>query len=150
MKKDHSPVSVVSVSEQFNSASGLEKQGPRKRLAPLSVRLSAIERSELEQLADGQSLNSYVKACIFSSKSNLQIGVRRMQVPDRIALSQALGLLGAMDLANSLRTLSDAAKDGALPVSPELEEELVRCCAAVIAIKSELMRALGYSDKEEL
>lgn len=149
MIKDQAPVSAVSVSKQFNSANGLEKQGPRKRLAPLSVRLSEIERSELERLADGQSLNSYVKACVFNSKSNLQGGVRRTRVPDRIALSQALGLLGAMDLANCLRTLSDAAKDGTLPVSPELEEELVRCCAAIVAIKSELMKALGYSDKEE-
>ena len=37
---------------------------------------------------------------------------------------------------------------GTLPVSPELEAELIRTCAAVLAIRAELMRALGYAPED--
>ncbi|MCR9088664.1 MAG: hypothetical protein NXH97_18185 [Rhodobacteraceae bacterium] len=46
-----------------------------------------------------------------------------LPVLDHAALSQALGLLGAMELAGSLRDLSKAANSGALPVSAETEED---------------------------
>jgi hypothetical protein len=42
-----------------------------------------------------------------------------------------------------------AANIGTLPLTPELEEELAKACAAVLAIKAELMRSLGYPDTED-
>lgn len=122
------------------------KTKPRKRLAPVSLRLSVDERAELERVADGRSLNSYIKGRIFGADGKARRDRRALPVRDHAALAQALGLLGAMELASSLRDLSKAAKAGALSVSPETEEELINACAAVLAIKSELMRALGYDD----
>lgn len=119
---------------------------PRKRLPPVSLRLSSEERAELERVAEGRSLNSYIKGRIFGADGKARRDRRALPVRDHAALAQALGLLGAMELASSLRDLSKAAKSGALPVSPETEEELINACAAVLAIKSELMRALGYDD----
>ena len=120
----------------------------RKRRPPLSLRLSDEERAELERAADGQSLNSYVKQRIFGATGKAKRARRSQPVRDHAALAQALGLLGAMEFAGSLRTLAKAAEIGALPVTPETEEELINACAAVLAIKAELMRALGYDDAE--
>ena len=120
----------------------------RRRPSPVSVRFSSEERAELERLAEGRSLNSYIKSRVFGSDRKARRDRRELPVRDHAALAQALGLLGAMDLAGSLRELSHAAKSGALPVSPETEEELSSACAAVLAIKADLMRALGYDDSE--
>lgn len=114
-----------------------------RRLAPLSVRLSDAERAELAKAADGQSLNSYVKDQLFG-KSGKASRARRRPVKDQVALARALGLLGQMDLGPSLRTLSKAAESGALEVTPEVEDELRAACAAVLAMRAELLRALGY------
>lgn len=40
-------------------------------------------------------------------------------------------MLGAVQAADSFRQLAEAAKSGALPMTPEPEEELVNACAAV-------------------
>ncbi len=65
-------------------------------------------------------------------------------VKDHAALARALGLLGNLRLANNLNQLAKAANSGALPLTPEIEEELLATCAAVLAIRAELMRALGF------
>ncbi|MCR9089203.1 MAG: hypothetical protein NXH97_20965 [Rhodobacteraceae bacterium] len=137
-----------SASVDFAAATSLPQKTARKRPSPVSVRLSPEERAELERVAEGRSLNSYIKARIFGAEGKARRDRRALPVRDHAALAQALGLLGAMELAGSLRELSHAAKTGALPVSPETEEELISACAAVLAIKAELMRALGYEDSE--
>ncbi|MFK7875878.1 MAG: plasmid mobilization relaxosome protein MobC [Paracoccaceae bacterium] len=53
-------------------------------------------------------------------------------------------MLGNLRLANNLNQLAKAANMGALPLSPEVEQELMATCAAVIAIRAELMKALSY------
>ena len=94
------------------------------------------------------SLSRYVKGRIFDKAGKAKPSGRARPVRDHVALAQVLAMLGAMDAAGSFRELAAAAKSGALPVSPETEEELVNACAAVLAIKSEVMRALGYKDEE--
>ncbi|MCR9089480.1 MAG: hypothetical protein NXH97_22405 [Rhodobacteraceae bacterium] len=142
------PDKPQTVSGGFAVATRRPGKVTRKRPSPVSVRLSAEERSEVERVAEGRSLNSYIKSRIFGADGKARRDRRALPVRDHAALAQALGLLGAMELATSLRDLSHAAKAGALPVSPETEEELVAACAAVLAIKSEIMRALGYDDGE--
>ncbi|EAQ04936.1 hypothetical protein OB2597_06620 [Pseudooceanicola batsensis HTCC2597] len=63
-------------------------------------------------------------------------------------MARALGLLGNLRLANNLNQLAKAANKGALPLSPEVEEELFATCAAVFAIRMELMKALGYESED--
>ncbi|WP_299970566.1 hypothetical protein [uncultured Roseobacter sp.] len=120
----------------------------KKRLAPLSLRLNAEERAALEEAAAGVSLNRYVKSQIFKGGQKPKPSAKALPVRDHAALAQVLGMLGAMEAASSLRELAKAAQTGALPVTPETEEELVNACAAVLAIKAEVMRALGYEDTE--
>ncbi|MEL7467832.1 MAG: hypothetical protein AAFN27_05235 [Pseudomonadota bacterium] len=130
--------------EAFAGAAQTTAKRQRKRPAPLSVRVTATERAALEDAADGQSLNSYIRDQLFGASGKAVRSRRRRPVKDHVALAQTLGLLGQMDLGPSLRTLAEAAEAGALEVSPELEEELRGACAAVLAIHAELLRALGY------
>ncbi|WP_424988228.1 plasmid mobilization relaxosome protein MobC [Microbulbifer sp. S227A] len=116
-----------------------------KRAAPLSLRLSDEERETLVQAAGGASLNSYIKSKVFDGEMKPRRMRGQAPVKDHAALARALGLLGNLRLANNLNQLAKAANMGALPLSPEVEQELMATCAAVIAIRAELMKALGYS-----
>ena len=65
--------------------------------------------------------------------------------------SNAVDILLVIDNSGSMgeEQAKLAANVGALPLSPEVEEELMATCAAVLAIRSELMKALGFSVGEE-
>ncbi|WP_300029340.1 hypothetical protein [uncultured Roseobacter sp.] len=134
-------------SGEFNAATKTEAR-KNKRPAPLSLRLNAAERAALEQAADGMSLSRYIKGRIFDAKGKPKPSARALPVRDHVALAQVLGMLGAMQVAGSFRDLAEAAKSGSLPVTPETEEELLNACAAVLAVKAEVMSALGYDDVE--
>ncbi|WP_299866715.1 hypothetical protein [uncultured Roseobacter sp.] len=136
------------ISDDFNNAAAKPTTRKSKRPAPLSLRLSPVERAALEKAADGMSLSRYVKGRIFNKDGSPKPSGRAQPVRDHVALAQVLGMLGAMQAAGSFRDLAAAAKSGALPVTPETEEELINACAAVLAVKAEVMRALGYTDVE--
>ena len=125
------------------------KRNPRKKTPPpFSLRLSKDERAKLEEAAAGMPLGPFIKAKLLDG--NLSPRRTRGQAPvkDHAALARALGLLGNLRLANNLNQLAKAANKGALPLSPEVEEELMATCAAVLAIRMELMKALGYEGEE--
>ena len=46
-----------------------------------------------------------------------------------------------------MNQIAKAANIGALPVTPELEDELFAACAAIQDMKSELVTALGVKDR---
>lgn len=137
----HSDFSDVS---KFTPSIEPEPKKKAKRAAPLSLRLSDQERETLVRAAGGASLNSYIKCKVFDGKLKPRRTRGQAPVKDHAALARALGLLGNLRLANNLNQLAKAANMGALPLSPEVEDELVATCAAVIAIRAELMKALGY------
>ena len=58
-------------------------------------------------------------------------------------------MIGNMRLASNLNQLAKSANIGTLPLTPEVEEDLMTACSAVIAMRAELMRALGYSQEDE-
>lgn len=126
--------------EATQISSGRRKKSP----PPFSLRLTPVEREKLEQAAAGRPLGAYIREKIFDG--DLTRARRRGAAPvrDHAALAQLLGVLGQMRLANNLNQLAKSANIGTLPVTPEVEEELVKACAAVLAMKMELMRALGY------
>ncbi|MEL6464965.1 MAG: hypothetical protein AAFQ58_08350 [Pseudomonadota bacterium] len=124
------------------------KQKARKKLPPFSLRLSKEERQKLEQAAAGLPIGSFIKAKVFDGECKPRRTRGQAPVKDHAALARALGLLGNLRLASNLNQLAKAVNMGALPVSPEVEEELMATCAAVLAIRSELMRALGYKPEE--
>lgn len=71
--------------------------------------------------------------------------MRRAPAPvkDHEALARVLAALGQSRIANNLNQLAKAVNIGVLPMSPNVEEDISEACAAVAAIRRDLMRALG-------
>lgn len=126
------------------------KRARRKVKAPppFSLRLSAEERARLEAAAAGMPLGSYIKAKLFNGDLSPRRTRGSAPVKDHAALAQVLGMLGNMRLASNLNQLALSANIGTLPLTPEVEEELALACAAVIAMRAELLRALGYEAED--
>lgn len=107
---------------------------------PFSLRLTPEERARLAKDAGDMPLGAYIKDRLFSGRG------RSASAVDRKTLARLTGLLGQSDLAPSLRILAQAAKSGALPVTSETENALLRACADIAAMKSLLMGALGIRE----
>lgn len=132
----------------FAAASSDRRRVRRRAPPPFSLRLSAEERAQLEQAAAGAPLGAFIKAKLFDGILPARKARKAAPVKDQAALAQLLGMLGAMRLTSNLGEIAKAAQIGALPVSPETLAELEKACAAVVAMKTELMRALGYTAED--
>lgn len=125
------------------------KRGRKKTPPPFSLRLNKDEREKLEVAAAGMPLGPFIKAKLFDGDLTPRRTRGQAPVKDHAALARALGLLGNLRLANNLNQLAKAVNMGTLPLSPEVEDELMATCAAVLAIRMELMKALGYDAGED-
>ena len=119
----------------------------KNKLHPLSFRVNAKEKARIKSFADKrkQSVSQYVRAMALSG-GNDPAHPPNQETDPAFKIEMAAKILGALGksgaLAN-LSTLADAAQAGALPVSEELEAELRDACALVLAIRNDLVRALG-------
>ena len=121
-------------------------QGIRtEKTIPVSIRLSADERSRLEADAGSQSLSEYIRARLFGGTAR----ERRVQTTTTNArqLAHILAALGASELGPNLRELVHAARIGALPITPDTVEALTAACTATIEIRNGLMTALGLVER---
>ena len=131
------------------SARKKRSQSARKKTPPpFSLRLTEEEREKLDHAAAGTPLGPFIKAKLFDGDLSPRRTRGSAPVKDHAALARALGLLGNLRLANNLNQLAKAANMGALPLSTEVEDELMATCAAVLAIRLELMKALGYDTED--
>ena len=64
-----------------------------------------------------------------------------------LLLAKSMGELGKSRLASNLNQIAKAANIGALPVSPELEDELSEACGAIQDMRDLLVKALGLKSK---
>lgn len=123
-------------------ASGKPKPKP-KRPAPLSIRLSEAQKTRLRKDAGGGSVNAYVVKKLFGESAAQSRRAGRAPSADHLALARALGALGQSRLSQNMNQIAKAANMGALPVSAELERELSEACTAIMAMRSDLLAALG-------
>ena len=128
--------------QSCSDSGGITTPVSPRRPAPFSLRLSEDERARLAGEAAGAPLGTYLKVKLLG---DTPVRTRRtgLAVEDRRALGQALGLLGRSRIANNLNQLAHAANVGALPVSPELEADLMATLADVREIRRLLLVALG-------
>lgn len=115
----------------------------KARDAPFSLRLSFEEKAALLDAANGVPLGAYIKAKLFDEGLEKVRRRNTNPVQDHQELGRILGSLGASRLSQNLNQLARAANRGALPVSPDVEEELKQACADIAAMRDALMRALG-------
>lgn len=111
--------------------------------APFSLRLSFDERGILEHDAAGQALGAYIRERLFGEDVTPRTTRGKFPIKDQAALGRVLGALGASRLSANLNQLAKAVNTGSLPVTPETEEELRKACAAVIAMREDILTALG-------
>ena len=115
---------------------------PRPKLKPMTFRVTDSERVEIKAFAGSQSVSEYVRESALHKKSRRK---RRVKVitPSQENAARILGLLGQSGILANLAKIADAAESGALPVTEELSEELRNACALIIAIRHDLIDALG-------
>lgn len=121
----------------------------KKAPPPFSIRFTFEERAKLESAAGGMPLGEYIRQKLFEGDFVPRRTRGREPVKDHAELARVLGALGASRLSSNLNQIAKAAHMGALPVTPELEEDLQEACQAVRSMRSGLMRALGFPDGEE-
>lgn len=125
--------------------SGSEK---KKKIPALSIRLTERERERLEAAAGSMTIAAYVRLKVFGggdSTVHRKAYTRRQTSPsaELVMLGQMLGGLGGSEIARSLHDLAEAAKIGALPVTPETEREIQTACSAVEDMSRRLIEAMG-------
>lgn len=126
-----------------NSRRDFNKVSKGKTPTPFSLRLTFEERAKLEAAANGAPLGAYIKAMLFDGDL-AKLRRRNMNpVADQQALARVLSALGRSRLSSNLNQLARAANTGTLPVHPETEQELLEACREVMALRADLLRALG-------
>lgn len=125
-----------------------EKTSAKRKasVAPFSLRLTFEERAKLEKAANGVPLGAYIKAVLFEQGLKEVCRRNTRPVKDHEALAQVLGQLGRSRLSSNLNQLARAVNAGVLPVCTETEAEIVVSCAAVQAMRADLLKALGLDE----
>ena len=111
--------------------------------APFSVRLTASERARLEECAGSLPLGTYIRGRLLADRAEARRHRLRAPLKDQEALARALGIIGQSGLSENLKQIASAAKIGALPISPETEQDILRACADIQVMRIALLRALG-------
>ena len=118
----------------------------KKRLAPLSLRLSADERARLVEWAGGQPLSTYIKAVLFSDVSSKTRSRSRLTAADRKVLAKILAWLGETQVAAHLAVLANAASSGALDMNEPVTQSVMKACADIEDMRGALMQVLGKQE----
>jgi hypothetical protein len=117
-----------------------------KRLAPFSVRLTEAERNQLTAEARGLPLGTFIKRKALGNTPGTSFPRAHSSafvIADRESLAKALALLGASRIANNLNQLAYCANIGTLPLTPEVEHDLLESLSHVREIRRLLISALG-------
>lgn len=142
--------SAANLREEFERSAGTpsKARGSKSTTKPFSLRLSEEERRLLLREAGKLSLGAHIRQKLFGDEPSRRPSrntspKRRKPERNQKALGQALALLGRSELCGSLQTIARAAVMGALPVTPELVQELQAAIAHVRAMRAALIEALG-------
>lgn len=125
------------------SAAHMSGKDADKRPAPFSLRLTMEERARLIAEAKGAPLGAYIKAKLTGAPVPASMRRSGLTVEDRAALAKALALLGQSRISGNLNQLARLGHIGALPMTPETEDELRATLDDVRSIRRLLMSALG-------
>lgn len=110
---------------------------------PFSLRFTFEERAKLDMLRGSMPLGRYIREQVLGDDAAPRKKRGRYPVKDHEALGRVLGALGSSRLSSNLNQLARASNTGSLPVTPETEADIREACEAVIAMRQELLRALG-------
>jgi len=115
------------------------------KLYPMSFRVTAREKSKIKSLAGGGSVSAYLRKTALKG----DVSKRKSDISIKVDMAaRILGMLGQAGVYDSLARIADAAESGALPVTDELIDELRNACAMVLAMRHDLIEALGVKIRD--
>lgn len=114
----------------------------KKRLPPLSVRLSLEERETLERRAGGLALGAYVKSVVFSDEAPRYRKHRAVPEEDQRLLAEILARLGQSRTASNLNQIAKHLNQGTLVIDETLEADLQQAVLDVAWMRATLLDAL--------
>lgn len=115
----------------------------------VSLRLSVEEKKHLQGLAKGQTLSAYIRSRIFNSENTTGKNIRLSAFERQKLLAQILTDLGKTNLGASLHELSQAAKIGALPLTPDVLSEINKTLFDIKTLRRTLLKALGLRQRDQ-
>lgn len=130
-----------SIKDSYNHSS---KQ-MREKLYPMSFRVTAREKARIKSYAGDVSVSKYLREAALkgaTSRRKTDISIKADMA------ARILGMLGQSELLSNLNKIAEAADQGALPVTDELTQELHGACAMVLAIRLDLIEALGIKAQD--
>jgi hypothetical protein len=126
-----------------------DKAGKSKYPPPFSIRFTFEERAKLDADRGSKALSNHIREKLFGDDAARRKRPGNSPVGDAEALGRVLGALGASRLSSNLNQLAKAVNLGSLPVSPEVEAELIEACQEVQELRADLLRALGKLPRSE-
>lgn len=121
---------------------------PPKYPSPFSLRFSEEERAILRARAGKRSMGEYIRGVLFGSGvSARKVKRRNPSETDKENAAQLAGL-GQSRLASNMNQIAKAAHMGALPVTPDLVEELWKACEDIRTMRRALVGSLGLKAQE--
>lgn len=110
-----------------------------------SIRLTDLERAELERRAGNRSLGDYIRSQLFGDGA--RVSKRRSPRDADVVYAQALASMGQSDMAASLRSMAASARVGALPITPGLVDTIETACRKIQTACDGLIAQLGVKPK---
>jgi len=113
----------------------------------LSIRVTEDQHEQLAAKAGRKTVSQYVREQLkLDPKARPQRP--RQPKPDEVVLARILIALGSSDMPASMRELAAAAKNGALPESPDILLQLQAACLSIQKMRADLIKALGVEPEE--
>lgn len=129
----------------FNVVSGPKQHktnATAPKTKPISIRLTKNERQYLERRAGNRPLSQYVREKLLGTHAQKRKQSRRTTIDHEI-LAQLLGTLGQSQLGPNMTQIARLAEKGALPFTPETENEIKQACFQIASMRVALIKALG-------
>ncbi len=121
---------------------------PKRRYTPpFSMRFTAEERKQLNEMAGNQPLGPYIRDRLLGEQAEKRRKVKKPTV-DSAMLALVLSELGQSRLASNINQLAKAANMGALDITQEIEKEIEQACQEIQTMKMLLIVALGIAPEE--
>lgn len=127
----------------LSAKSAKKLAGKVKYPPPFSIRFTFEERARLDADRGSLPLSAHIREKLFGDDVTPRKRPGNSPLGDTEALGRVLGALGASRISSNLNQLAKAVNMGSLPVSPEVEAELMEACQEVQELRADLLRALG-------
>ena len=117
-------------------------QSKTQRPAPLSLRLTDVERQQLTTQAGSMPLGAYIKSVVFADEAAKYRKTPKPPVAEQQLLAEVLARLGESRTASNLNQIAKHLNQGTLVVDDELEADLKKAFAEVAWLRTTILQAL--------